>query len=319
MATLHDLTRKISFLLYTYHNIGRLAQMVDTVVDMEHISKHHLSIIWQDEHWQIRDLSRNGTWLNNRKLEPYTLYAINEGDTISMADPSQATFTVVDTLPPCDLLIPEDNGILDINNTVVLSQYNLLPNQQTPKLALFLDNQQWYVESVDKEDSQTILLDDNAIIELEQQCWRLWRCREELQTKQLSGPQFGLAQLAFDFDLSLDEEETHLVVQTPDGKVNLAIRSHHYLVLNLARYRAADSLKGIGSNNQGWVSHHQVMKDLGIDYCHLNILVHRARKQFCDALNVCDAQSFIERHYGKLRFGGSRFKISKDLQVECEL
>ena len=98
------------------------------------------------------------------------------------------------------------------------------------------------------------------------------------------------------------------------------MRSHHYLTLNLARYRARDAQKGLDVSQQGWVYAEQLEKDLGIDSCYMNIQIHRARKQFADALeHLCDVRQLIERKAGKLRFGGTKFQILKGQQLECQL
>ncbi|UTR12091.1 FHA domain-containing protein [Evansella sp. LMS18] len=54
-----------------------------------YISRRHLSIKYKDEHYVISDLnSHNGSYLNNRRLNPEEEYPLTEGDTIKIADKS---------------------------------------------------------------------------------------------------------------------------------------------------------------------------------------------------------------------------------------
>ena len=316
MAKLLDVKTKQPIYLFAHHNFGRLADIVDTQIQDAQISKHHMSITWQNNAWHIRDLSLNGTWVNKHRLTSNELTELHQGDEIYLADLTAPVFIVDDLSPPCDMLIPLGPSIAD---EIELTNYHLLPNEQQPQIALFFENQQWFMEDLNDDKHLKVALSENDIIAIKDQKWRLFTCRLAEQTQQAKGPQYSLAQLKFIFDLSLDEEHTKLAVHAPDTDIDLDTRIHHYLTLNLARSKNQDADKGLALDHQGWLYPQQLMKDLGVDYCHLNILIHRARKQFSDAINVCDSHSFIERHNGKLRFGGLKFQIKKDSQIECEL
>ena len=54
--------------LRAHHTLGRSADKVDTVISHPAVSRIHAVLEWQDGHWQIRDLSRNGCWVNGRRL-----------------------------------------------------------------------------------------------------------------------------------------------------------------------------------------------------------------------------------------------------------
>jgi hypothetical protein len=175
------------------------------------------------------------------------------------------------------------------------------------------------IENLVGRNEKALPLNENDDIKFAKQSWQLKLCHQTQATQQLMGPPHLLAQLDFIFELSLDEEQTCLKVVTKDETIDFHARIHHYLILNLARYRSNDAKAGLDSQQQGWVYPEQLMRDIGLDYSHLNILVHRARKQLSDALDVSDGQSFVERNAGKLRFGASKFKIIKGQQLECEL
>ncbi|NQZ06543.1 MAG: FHA domain-containing protein [Algicola sp.] len=319
MAFLLDLNTQNPCFLYAHHVFGRLDDKVDTLLAGPQFSRHHATILWQQNCWKIRDFSQNGIWLNGSKIQPMTPHPLSTGDKIAFASPNDELFLVADLSAPCDLLLPHNEKITSTTKVINLNQYNFLPDAEHPELIVFFDNQQWFVEVLNRQKVQAVKLNENALIEFSGQSWQLKRCHHTQATIQLAGPQHRLSQLIFMFDLSLDEEQTHLSVEAPDETIDFCIRSHHDLTVNLARYKAADALKGLDSEHQGWRDPQTLLKDLGIDYEHSNIQVFRARKQLAESLNICDAQGFIERHRGKMRFGGSQFKISKGQQIECEL
>jgi hypothetical protein len=123
-----------------------------------------------------------------------------------------------------------------------------------------------------------------------------------------------LVDIEFVFSLSLDEETTQLELHQPKQKqtIDLGVRSHHYLLLQLARHRADDITRGLDSKSQGWIYADHLAAELGLDITHMNIQIFRARKQFADNLpETVDHESLLERRGGKIRFGGVKFKIYK--------
>jgi hypothetical protein len=123
-----------------------------------------------------------------------------------------------------------------------------------------------------------------------------------------------LVDVEFVFSLSLDEETTQLELHQPKQKqtIDLGVRSHHYLLLQLARHRANDIERGLDAKSQGWIYADHLAAELGLDITHMNIQIFRARKQFVDNLpETVDHESLLERRGGKIRFGGVKFKIYK--------
>jgi hypothetical protein len=91
-------------------------------------------------------------------------------------------------------------------------------------------------------------------------------------------------ELTFIFSLSQDEESTDLRLQSKTLCIDFEIRSHHYLTALLARYRNQDNQNRIDEHLQGWVSIEKLTTDLGLTESHVNIQIHRARKQLADKL-----------------------------------
>ena len=54
--------------LRAHHPLGRGAEKVDTVISHPAVSRIHAVLEWFHDGWQVRDLSRNGTWLDGAPL-----------------------------------------------------------------------------------------------------------------------------------------------------------------------------------------------------------------------------------------------------------
>ena len=320
MAVLVDLTNGEHIYLHAHHSFGRLSYAVDTLISGSFISKHHAIIEYFEQHWYIRDLSSNGTWVNQSQLPQNNRTSLHCNDKIAFAEVDNPRFQLVDLSPPHDALVPYQNIENFVEQIIHLQPYHLLPNDKQPELAVFYDAkaQHWCVEKLNQSDGHS-LLNENDTLNIAGKYWQLKLSHFEAQTDKLDNQLEDFTKLNFIFELSQDEEVTELRLQTPNDVVDFYARSHHYLTLNLARYRIADAQKGLEQQQQGWVHPEILARDLGLDLSHLNIQIHRARKQFADALDhKFNAQQMIERHAGKLRFGGSEFKIYKGHQLESQ-
>ncbi len=329
MAYLVNQQGKKRCYLYAHHSLGRFSYSVDTIVSHPCVSKIHAIIEWKHQQWCIRDISSNGTWLNNKKLVKEQPQFLQLGDIINLVNGENYTFEVHDLSPPCDLLTPypatehtDLNGQKKERDAIVLQSYHLLPNEKKPEVALKLDllSKQWLIEYINEPDIKPRLLNEADVVTIAHQQWQLKHSRIEDCTQIQIKPQLSVNELFCLFELSPNEEITKLKVMSADDITNLQTRSHHYLTLTLARYRAEDARKGLPSEEQGWVHTERLVRDLGVDMAHLNIQIHRSRKQFSDMLtNVSNAENVIERQLRQVRFACPTFEIHKGHKLECSL
>ena len=316
--------------LYAYHSFGRFAYSVDTLITNPCVSKIHAIVEWKNNNWSIRDLSSNGTWLNQDKLTKDEALSLKIGDIIRFADDEQLSFQVENLNPPADVLLPTSKPNAEQQHTeqnteqdaITLQPYHLLPNEQAPEIALILNRftGQWSIEDVNDSQLAPRLLQENDVIEFSNQRWQLQLSHLEKNTELKVSSQLEIEDLCCIFELSLNEEVTKLKVKSPQETTNFYTRSHHYLTLSLARYRIEDAEKGLPNAEQGWVSTDRLLRDLGVDMPHLNIQIHRSRKQFAEILtNVHNAENVIERQLRQVRFACSAFEIYKGHQLESSL
>jgi hypothetical protein len=120
------------------------------------------------------------------------------------------------------------------------------------------------------------------------------------------------------FHVSSDEEHTTLQVARWPESVDLGERSHHYVLLTLARKRVSDAHAGLSEDAQGWFTCAELAKLLKIDPQHLNVQVFRIRMQLMSALPSAPVlEKIVQRRRGALRLGKFAFEIVRDAQTQA--
>ena len=321
MATLINNQSQQSCLLQSHHSFGRLECSVDTLISDAYISKVHAFIEWNEQHWLLWDVSSNGTWVNGNKLARDQVVKLCSGDVINFASKAGNVFTVDDLNPPCDCLIPVAHN----SAAIELKYFHVLSGEKSQPVVLSYNNQtySWWQEILSDELHTSVScseLQDREIVVVDGLNWQLQINRSIADTQILRPTVTSLDQLTFNFQTSLDEESTHVIMQSGEQAIDLLVRSHHYLTLTLARQRYKDIDAGYDDSEQGWIYAEALAKDLGLDASHLNIQIYRIRKQFVDALNnCCETSDIIERNAGKLRLASKNFRIVKGDHIECDI
>ena len=320
MAYLRNLHTNEKLYLLNHHIFGRHSGAVDTTISQPEVSKIHASIKWSGQHWQLCDLSRNGTWLDKKRLPTAEDIVIKVGQLITFANQSPHIWKVENLDSPCNLLI----GLNECSTTSTLNNYHLIPNDDKPLAAIFLCHTrgQWVLEmrwgnnNINDEVHERVLT-TNDTIEFAQYKWQLFIDTEQQQTVDLINNKANSKYCQFLFEVSLDEEHTQLSLQYQNDKVDLGERSHHYLLLHLARLKADHAKQGFDLKNQGWINNEQLAKELGIDPSHINLLIFRARKQMAEAFpNMLGITDLLQRRRGEVRFNCPQAVVVKGATTE---
>lgn len=321
MAYLINTDSEEHIYLNAHHLFGRLAYSVNTVLGQPEVSRIHAVIEWSNDVWKLRDFGKNGTWINQHKVDKGRAHSLSKGDILNFGTVDSNRYVVADLSQPQDTLVAvEDIGQLNAD-VIQLNNYNLLPNSDAPECALFLKfpDTTWCLETIG-DSKPPVLLKENDLVNFSGRRWQLKLNRAEAETREVGGGVLSLDNIEFIFNLSMDEERTTLSLQTPNGTINLDARIHHYLTLNLARYKAESMNYDQDETEKGWVYTEQLAKDLGLTETYINIQIHRARKQFANALNArVNSEHFIQRRSGKIRLGAPTFKVYKGNKLECAL
>lgn len=205
----------------------------DVVMVSRLVSAEHALIRWVGANWTVRDLgSRNGTWVDGKKLSPGEEVTVFPGAMLAFGSTEGSWM----------MLSEEPSGVAAEN--VVTGHYRhatsdilVLPDDEQPTLTIQQEVQGgWVLE--DGQGSRAVANGD--VVEVDGQGWRV-HIPEVIDGTWESTPySMILAELVFQFRVSMDEEHVDLTLQTAHAQVPVASRAHHYLLLTLARARQAD-------------------------------------------------------------------------------
>ncbi|BBM01897.1 FHA domain-containing protein [Microbulbifer sp. GL-2] len=318
MACLQHPDREQPVYLMAHHTIGRRQGAVDTRITSAEISGIHSAIQWTGTHWNIRDLSRNGTWLNSQQLVPAKSYPLQTGDKICFGRANNPAWIVENLDAPENLLIDLQTG-----ESQPLEQYHLLPNESEPLASLHFSpvTAQWQYEFTGNsaEGGSKTLVHHGDRIDCGLNSWQLFLADNQGATKELSLQQLSITDFGLRFSVSSHEEHVQLQLQREGMKQSLPARIHNYLLLYLARARFRDMQNGMDVDSQGWVSIQVATHELGITVNHLNTQIFRARKQISESLpDAVDTSNLVERRSWEIRIGCHQFEIYKGAQLEAK-
>ena len=105
----------------------------DVCVPEQAVSRQHARIAFDGTRWILSDLgSRNGTYLDGRRIDPSTPYRITRGSKIGFGKPEQE-WEMVDDSAPSAMATPLDGGA-----TVLLDgELIALPSSSDPRATIY--------------------------------------------------------------------------------------------------------------------------------------------------------------------------------------
>jgi hypothetical protein len=266
----------------------------------------HAELRWNGAGWELKDLgSRNGTFLDGRRLDPSLSIRLDQGSKIAFGQLEQE-WVVVDTSAPPVMVVPLGEG----EPILLRDEFIALPSRDDPRAMIYrAPDGVWMLESGD--------MPPRSIVDLEtfEAVGRLWRfsCADMPPPTQaapgVAKIRFELRELMLTFSVSRDEEHVHLGMSRPGHEVDMGSRKHNYLLLTLARRRLEEGSQGLPESSCGWIDQEELAHDPSMAPPQLNIDVFRIREQFAKA-GVIDAARIIERRSGQLRVGTDRISIT---------
>ena len=305
MAILTNLQTQSCVILQVHHLFGRHSTSNSTQLKNSEASRLHAIISWCGERWTLKDSSVNGTFLNGQKLSSDSSRVLTMGDKINFGCLQSDSWELEDVSEPKNMLIPISPGL----DTIELKTFVVLPSEEQPEITLYLNEEgQWICES----GSGSSPLSSGDLVGANQSIWRFVESKPTEVTQSLTdAPAVKAVKIAFAFEVSQNEEHISLVLSVEDVEVNLGTRSHHYLLLVLARQRLVDKEQGLKAGEQGWLNKDVLCKMLGLSENHINIQIYRFRKQVVSAMDGAPSfVQFIQRRTGEIRFAVESIKIN---------
>ena len=263
-------------------------------------SGEHALLRWRDGCWVLQDLdSRNGTFVDGRRLPPGRRVALEPGACIGFARPED--YVLFDAGPPQ----PHAIATTPPHTTAEAHEGRLvLPRLEQPELVVFQRDQQWWLE----RDGQVQPTDDEDIVSTASGSWRLQL--PEVLPSTLDAPDSPtLASLGLRILVTETGEPIEIVVHRGDRSISLMPRAHHRPLLALARLRL--EAHAHSDEERGWIKQSELIRRLEYTPLQLHVEVHRIRRQLA-ALGVIDAPAVIEEppHSGKIRLGITSLEVA---------
>jgi len=272
-------------------------------LDDPRVSGEHARLSWTGRHWEIRDLgSRNGTWVDGKRLEPGQQAKLYEGIKLGFADPG-CSWVLIDASGPSACARNLVDGSLHSSADGLLA----LPPGDEPVLVVYEDvDGRW----IGEHDGDPGAVEDGRVVVVDGVSWRLHLPTQDDLTIDVMDSALRLDQVTLSFAVSSDEEDVHMAVVHPRGREVLKPRVHHYMLLVLARQRVEDADNGVERGEQGWIYGDDLSRMLRLEDVRLNVQIFRARKELAE-LGVQGAAGLIERRKGskKLRIGVSELSV----------
>jgi hypothetical protein len=301
MGTLEERTTGRRIALGARCLLGR-HQGCDVQAVEPRVSGEHASVHWVASRWELRDLgSRNGTFLEGRRLRSGERATLAEGAAFSLGGPEPA-FALVDAAPPGAVARHRGSGAL----RAAVGGLLVLPDEARPLASVLQDAAgRWMVEIGDEVRP----VEDQQELEVEGEVWTLELPRpEDAETWQAEPAGPPLEAIHLRLAVGRDEERVDATVTHGGEETVLPRRSHLYLLVTLARAWLKDA--GAPAPKRGWVDRDELCRMLAVDLNRLNVDIHRARKQLA-SLGIQGAAGVVERRAGtgEIRIGVHRVEV----------
>ena len=282
--------------------LGRHAQC-DIRVDAANVSGQHARLQWVEEGWEVRDLgSRNGTFVDGRRLERGGRMSVDRGAMISLTRHA-AEFELVDSSAPGAVAVDLQSGASSFSEGGLLA----LPHDQNPLVTIYANSEgEWLVEG---GDAPRIVV-DGEILDIERAKYRLELPNLEAETQQSGMGVSTLESIALRLAVTPDEEQVEVTVIVAGHAKRLPERRYHYLLVTLARAWLEE--EAVTHSMRGWVDRDELCRGLGMDVMKLGVEIYRARKQLAE-LGIHGAAGLIERRTGtcEIRIGVPNVQVIK--------
>jgi len=304
MAVLQNNRTKEKVVLLGEHLFGRQVGESNTVLTNPKVSRMHAWIIWGVEGWFLQDSSTNGTFVNDSRIYPGTKIRLKINDLIKFGGGGSDYWMLLNVDAPKTMLLAITKGLSDI----VLDDIVALPSEVNPEVTIYVSPEgQWVCES----QSGISYLKSGDRVGIKDSVWRFVEAAPEVETLVVAGALSAkVSSIQSIFSVSQNEEHVSLRLIINDQELDLKQRTHHYLMLMLARKRLEDEDEGFQIEEQGWMDKAQLGRLMGLNETHINIQVYRFRKQLIKALpSNIELPQLIETRRGEIRFAAEVIKI----------
>jgi len=192
-------------------------------------------------------------------------------------------------------------------DNITLDGMVLLPSKSDPQVTVYVTpGGRWACES----QSGISFLKTGDKVEVSGSAWYFINFAPETDLVEISRYTASASNVVATFEVSENNEFVSLKLIVNKIKYELKHRSHHGLMLVLARKRLLDINAGVCDEGQGWISKEALARSLGLKETHVNIHIYRFRKQFVTLIpSEYKHLQLVETRRGELRFASRLIEI----------
>lgn len=311
MGAIRDTASGRTRALEPQHIVGRTTPPAcSQTLDQPYVSAVHAVLRWTGLGWELKDLnSRNGTYLDGRRIDPTGALELRCGSRIGFGKPDEV-WELVDAGAPEIMAVPLDGG----EPARMAGEMIPLPSSDDPLATIYRTGDGGW--ALERADDPVMPLSNATIFDAVGRLWRF--CCADLSPSTIAPsearPRFvalRVVDIRVHFDVSTDEEHVNLRVSAADEVTDLGSRAPNYLLLTLARRRLADAARGLTDTTCGWTEVEDLARDPTMAPPRLNIDVFRIRQMF-EGIGLLDAANIVERRLRarQIRIGTARISIA---------
>lgn len=288
MGRLKNLETGRQYVLLHYTRIGR-SRRCDLTIRRGFVSSEHAIVRFHGGAWTVRDLnSQNGTTLDGVLLSKRADQRITRGVRLDFGQREEGWILIDDAPPNAAALGPHDVRRDAIDGVLAL------PDDDRISVTVEQVDDRWL--SDDRGEARPVIDGDKLIVDGE--VWTLSLPQALIPTQNASQPVLQVGDLALHMRYSADGETFETRFEHPSGTIELAHRTHHAVLRQLAEYLVDD--REAESAEAGWQLVEVLCSDCNLERTTLDVYVRRLRQQLLKA-RVQDARDLIERRGGKIR------------------
>ena len=301
MGTLQHCKRKLNHVLSSQTLVGRVPGCQLRYESGDGVSRHHAEISWNDPAWEVRDLaSRNGTFVDGRKLASGETCALEMGARVAFGRPENVLELVEDG-PPVASATPQDG-----QRRAAQAGTLYLPDENNPECIVHREDRKWHIDWPDRAPRE---IESGASEVVGGIIWTFDLPIDVARTVEVRNLSLDYATMGF--RVSRDEEHVELELRMREKSISFDARNHWYTLLVMARQRLHDQNHGVIDSEAGWIDTKELQRQLKLPEPTFNTHVFRAKQQLAEK-GIQGHHRLIERRRTRsVRIGISDIVITK--------